>query len=157
MAEPTFRPSRDSETRTTAQRKQAWTPPQLLPEPNPIPGIRFKYIRISSMGIADPTNVSAKLREGWEPVKASDHPEIMHLADNNPNSRFKDGIEIGGLLLCKAPEEMVMQRREYYANMNQAQMEGVDNSFLREKDGRSNMALFSDKKSTVSFGRGGKS
>jgi hypothetical protein len=149
--------SRELENRESTQRKKAWTPPQLLPEPTPVPGWKFKYVRISSMGQADPTNTSAKFREGWEPVKASDHPEIMHLADNNPNSRFKDGIEIGGLLLCKAPEEMVQQRREYYEAMNKSQMESVDNNFMREKDGRANMQMFSDKKSQVSFGRGNRS
>jgi hypothetical protein len=52
------------------------------------------------MGTADPSNTSAKFREGWEPVKAEDHPELMHHAD--PTSKFKGNIEIGGLLLCKA-------------------------------------------------------
>ena len=151
------RTARELDTRDSSARKKAWTPPQLLPEPKPVPGWKFKYVRIATMGQADPTNTSAKFREGWEPVKATDHPEIMHLADNNPNSRFKDGIEIGGLLLCKAPEEMVQQRNAYYENMNKAQMEGVDNNFMREKDGRSNMQMFTDKKSTVSFGRGNKS
>jgi len=67
------------------------------------------------------------------------------LADENPNSRFKDCVEIGGLLLCKMPEERVKQRRAYYDNMNKAQMDGVDNSFLRERDGRSNMDMFTEK------------
>jgi hypothetical protein len=148
------RTAREVENRDTTKRKAAWTPPQLLPEPNPIPGWKFKYVRIAVMGQNDPTNTSAKFREGWEPVKAADHPEIMHMADRNSNSAFKDNIEIGGLLLCKAPEEMVRQRSEHFAKMNQAQMDGVDNSFLRQKDDRANMALFSEKKSTVSFGRG---
>jgi len=104
------------------------------------------------MGQADPTNTSAKLREGWEPVKAEDHPELMYQAD--PNSRFKGNIEIGGLLLCKAPTEVMQQRDEYYRQQAQNQMESVDNSFMREKDGRSNMALFNDKKSSTSFGKG---
>jgi len=146
--------ARELENRNATAREESWAPPQLLPEPNPVPGWKFKYIRISYMGANDPTNVSARFREGWEPVKASDVPEIMHLADENPNSRFKDCVEIGGLLLCKMPEERVKQRRAYYDNMNKAQMEGVDNSFLRERDGRSNMDMFTDKKSTVSFGRG---
>lgn len=144
------------ETRENSQREKNWTPPQLLPDPNPVPGWKFKYVRVSVMGQSDPTNVSASLREGWEPVKASSVPEIMHFAENNPNSRFKDCVEIGGLLLCKAPEKMVRQRSEYYQNMNRAQMDGVDNNFLREKDARSNMDLFSEKKTKVTFGRGNK-
>jgi hypothetical protein len=96
--------------------------------------------------------MSAKLREGWEPCKAEDHPELMYQAD--PNSRYKGNIEIGGLLLCKAPVEMVEQRDEYYRKQTQNQMESVDNSYMRERDGRSNMSLFNDKKSSVSFGKG---
>ena len=104
------------------------------------------------MGQADPTNTSAKMREGWEPCKAEDHPELMYQAD--PNSRFKGNIEIGGLLLCKAPREMVEQRDAYYRTKTAQQMESVDNGYMREKDGRSNMSLFNDKKSSVSFGKG---
>ena len=149
--------TREVETRESAQRAKAWAPPTTLPEPVPQPGWAYKYIRISSYGQSDPTNTSARFREGWEPVKASDHPEIKYFADNNPNSRFKDGIEIGGLLLCKAPEEMVTQRREYYEKMNQSQMEAVDQNFMRQRDEKTNMSLFSEKKSTTTFGRGNKS
>ena len=142
--------TRELENRDSSKRQQAWTPPQLLPTPNPVPGWAFKYVRTSLMGTADPTNTSAKFREGWEPCKAEDHPELMHLVDQN--SRFKGNIEIGGLLLCKAPEEMVKQRRDYYARQNQAQMDAVDNNFMRSNDER--MPLFSEKRSTTSFGRG---
>ncbi len=146
------RSSRESENRENLVRKKAWAPPETLPPPAPQDGWSFRWIRTSMMGQADPTNTSAKLREGWEPCKAEDHPELMYQAD--PNSRFKGNIEIGGLLLCKAPTEMMQQRDEYYRQQAQNQMESVDNSFMREKDGRSNMSLFNDKKSSVSFGKG---
>ena len=148
------RQSRELDNRKSTAREESWTPPQTLPEPNPVAGWKFKYIRVSYMGANDATNVSTRFREGWEPVKASEVPEIMYMKDNNPNSQFKDNVEIGGLLLCKMPEERVNARRKYYENMNKAQMEGVDNSFMRERDGRSNMEVFSDKKSTTTFGRG---
>jgi hypothetical protein len=144
------RTARELESRETTQRKAAWTPPETLPSPKPQPGWVFRWIRTSMMGQADPTNTSAKFREGWVPVKATDHPELMLNAD--PNSRFKDNIEIGGLLLCKAPEEMVQQRREYYARQNQSQMEAVDNNFMKSNDER--MPLFSEKRTTTSFGKG---
>jgi hypothetical protein len=96
--------------------------------------------------------MSAKLREGWEPVRAEDHPELMYQVD--PNSRFSGNVEIGGLLLCKAPSNVMQQRDEYYRQQSQNQMESVDNSYMRERDGRSNMSLFNDKKSSVSFGKG---
>ena len=142
--------ARELENRESSQRKQAWTPPQTLPSPKPQPGWVFRYIRTSIMGTADPSNTSAKLREGWEPVKAEDHPELMHMAD--PNSRFKGNIEIGGLRLCKAPEEMMKQRENYYAQAAQAQVNSVDNSFMRLSDER--MPLFNERRSTTSFGKG---
>ena len=142
--------ARDLENRESAQRKQAWTPPQTLPSPKPQPGWVFRYIRTSIMGTADPSNTSAKFREGWEPVKAEAHPELMHMSD--PNSRFKGNIEIGGLLLCKAPEELMKQREEYYAKQTQAQVNSVDNSFMRLNDER--MPLFNERRSTTSFGKG---
>ena len=142
--------ARELENRESSQRKQAWTPPQTLPSPKPQPGWVFRYIRTSIMGQADPSNTSAKFREGWEPVKAEDHPELMHMAD--PNSRFKGNIEIGGLLLCKAPEETMLQRDKYYANAAQAQVNSVDNSFMRLNDER--MPLFNERRSTTSFGKG---
>lgn len=142
--------TRELENRDATKRNQTWTPPQLLPTPNPLPGWVFRWIRTSVMGQNDPTNASAKFREGWEPVKADDHPELMHMADQN--SRFKGNIEVGGLLLCKAPAEMMKQRDEYYARQAQAQMDAVDNNFMRTEDSR--MPLFNERKSTTSFGRG---
>jgi len=140
------RTSRELENREKSQRKQSWAPPTTLPEPSPQPGWTFRWIRTSLMGQADPTNSSAKFREGWEPVKAADHPELGMQAGPNGN------IENGGLLLCKAPTELMEQRRSHYATQSQSQMEAVDNNFMRQNDER--MPLFSEKRSTSSFGRG---
>jgi hypothetical protein len=139
---------RDIETRQQAERPKAWTPPELLPEPDKQAGYAYRWVRVSMLGVADPRNLSSKLREGWEPVRAEEQPKFSLLVD--PDSRFKDNIEIGGLLLCKAPQEFVDQRMQYEANQTQQQAEAVDNSFLRQNDSR--MPLFSEKKSTVSFG-----
>lgn len=141
---------RELENRESTARRKAWTPPQTLPSPNPEKGWVFRWVRTSMMGQSDPTNSSAKFREGWEPVKAENHPELMYQAD--PNTRFKGNVEIGGLLLCKAPEEMAQQRDAYYRNVTQSQMEAVDNNFMRTSDER--MPLFSERKSAVSFGKG---
>ena len=142
--------AREVENRESTQRTKTWTPPQTLPEPKPQPGWVFRYIRTSIMGVADPSNTSAKFREGWEPVKAEDHPELMHMTD--PSSKFKGNVEIGGLLLCKAPAELMQQRDDYYAQQAKAQLQSVDNNFMRLNDER--MPLFSEKKTTVSFGKG---
>jgi hypothetical protein len=90
------------------------------------------------------------MREGWEPVGIQEQPQYQYFLD--PSSRFKDNIEIGGLLLCKAPKEMMDQRKAYFAKKNQDQMDSVDNNFMRENDQR--MPLFKEKRSTTSFGRG---
>lgn len=141
---------RDTNTREASARPKSWQPPSLLPDVNKEPGYGYRYVRVSTMGQPDVNNVSSKLREGWEPVKASDHPEAFTMAD--PNSRFKDAIETGGLVLCKTPVEFVEQRTSYYSNQTEAQVQSVDSNFMRESDPR--MPLFKDKKSTVTFGKG---
>ena len=142
--------ARELENRESAQRKMVWSPPQTLPEPEPQEGWVFRWIRTSIMGQADPSNTSAKFREGWEPVKAEDQPKLMMQAD--PNSRFKGNIEIGGLLLCKAPAELMRQRDAYYANQAKSQMQSVDNNFMKLNDDR--MPLFNERRSSTSFGKG---
>jgi hypothetical protein len=146
------RTPRELENRDLGKRKQAWTPPQTLPSPKPQAGWAFRWIRTSLMGQVDPTNASAKFREGWVPVKAEDHPEIMMIHD--PNSRFPGSVEIGGLVLCKAPMEMVEARKEWVDAQTRAQTEAVDNNFMKANDAR--MPLFAEKRSAVSFGRGTK-
>jgi hypothetical protein len=138
------------ETRADAERPKVWQPASTLPEPDKQPGYAYRWIRVASMGQNDPRNISSKLREGWEPVSIKEQPQFQMLVD--PDSRFKDNIEVAGLLLCKAPEELMRQRKEYFASKNQSQMESVDNNFMRENDAR--MPLFREKRSTTSFGKG---
>jgi len=145
----TKRIDREVETRDKSERPQQWAPAELLPEPVKIPGYKYHWVRISTLGAADPRNLSAKLREKWEPVPMEEQPEMQLLID--PNSRFKDNIEIGGLLLCKTPEEFVQQRNNFYAKQTDAQAEAVDNNLMRQSDAR--MPLFSERKSSSSFGK----
>ena len=144
------RSTRANASRETEERPKQWTPPELLPDINKEEGKSYRFVRVSSMGNTDPQNVSAKFREGWEPVKASDHPEAFTMPD--PNSQFKDSIEIGGLLLCKTNEELTQQRDEYIANRTQQSTESVDNNYMREDDPR--MPLFKNKSTKVTFGSG---
>ena len=143
--------SRDLETRAVQERPKQWTPPELLPEPDKQPGFAYRWIRVSTLNSADPRNLSAKLREGWEPVKLEEQPKFQLLID--PNSRFKDNIEVGGLLLCKTPQELVDQRNDYYQKQSEGQIESVDNNLMRQNDPR--MPLFNERKSSTSFGKGG--
>lgn len=143
--------TRELESREVSKRPTAWKPPELLPAPNPVPGWGFRYIRVSTLNSADPINISLKRREGWEPCKASEHPELQMYLD--PSQSNNDTIVIGGLMLCKAPMEMLQQRDEYYRKQAEGQMEAVDNNLMRQNDAR--MPLFSERKSSVSrFGNG---
>ena len=139
---------RELQTRELSERPKQWRPPELLPEPDKQAGFAYRWIRVSMLNQADPRNTSAKLREGWEPVTIEEQPKFKLLAD--PNSRFKDNIEIGGLLLCKIPEEFVAQRMEYENNQTAQQAEAVDNNLMRQSDAR--MPIFKEGKSTTSKG-----
>ena len=144
------RKPRELEDRLMVERPKQWMPAELLPEPDKEPGYRYRWIRVSTMNNADPRNLSAKLREGWEPVAIEEQPKFRLLAD--PDSRFKDNIEVGGLLLCKTPTEFVQQRNDHFAKVTQSQTDAVDNSFMRQSDAR--MPLFQERKSSSSFGKG---
>lgn len=145
------RNSRDIEKRETTERVKSWAPPTLLPTPDPQDGYAFRWIRISILNQPDPTNLSSKLREGWEPVRLADHPELK-LYSTDTSERYKDNVVVGGLMLCKTPQELVDQRNAYYQQQTDNQTSSVDNNFMRESDPR--MPLFRDRKSSVSFGKG---
>lgn len=149
MADP--RLPRELENRTKFERPKKWMPPQLLPNPNAEAGYSFRWVRVSNLGVDDPMNISSKLREGWEPVKASEHPEIQLMNTGSPG-RYPDSIEIGGLMLCKTPTEFTEQRDAYYRAQADGQMQSVDNNFMRDNDPR--MPLFKERSTKVQFGRG---
>jgi hypothetical protein len=145
------RTPRDLESRAKTTRA-VYVPPTSLPDPTPEPGVVFRWIATHVLGQADPTNVSRKMREGWEPVKAVDHPELQLFGNAATGN-----VEIGGLMLCKMSKEMADARDEYYNNQAQNQMDSVDNHFMRNNDPR--MPLFSDRKSSTTrggFGSGSK-
>jgi hypothetical protein len=143
--------TRELDKRTAVERPTHWAPPELLPEPDKQAGYAYRWIRVASLNQADPRNLSAKLREGWEPVRIEEQPKFQMLVD--PNSRYKDNIEIGGLLLCKTPVEFVEQRNKYYSGQASAQMDAVENALMRQSDPR--MPLFNEGKvETSRFGKG---
>lgn len=127
-----------------------WIPASSLPDPAPQDGWVFRWVRVSILGQPDNTHVSQMFREGWEAVKAEDHPELKLQSD--VGSRFENNIEVGGLLLCKAPAETMEARSKHFQKVADDQMESVDNNFLRENDPR--MPLLNPERSTrTTFGR----
>ena len=142
--------TREVDNREKSARPKQWKRADVLPEVDPMPGYKPRWVRVSSLGKADPKNISAKLREGWEPVRIEEQPNLKFMRDEN--SRFKDNIEIDGLLLCKIPEEFVEQRKAFFNKVTKDNMDAVDSSFMRESDAR--MPLFAEKRTKVSFGKG---
>lgn len=150
MTTPNNKILRELDTRAVTERPKQWQQPELLPEPVRQEGYAYRWIRVATLNAADPRNLSAKLREGWEAVKVEEQPQLAMLVD--PESRFKDNIEVGGLLLCKTPKEFVEQRNTHFDNLSKSQTESVDNNIMRQSDAR--MPMFSERKSTTSFGKG---
>jgi hypothetical protein len=141
------RTPRDLVTREKTARA-VYAPPTALPDPTPEPGWKFRWIATAVNGQNYAQNVAMRMREGWVPVKAEDHPELMLPANAAGN------VEIGGLMLCKQPAEGVEARNTYYATQAEKQEQSVDNTLMRQSDAR--MPLFNERKSTTTFGTGNK-
>ena len=138
--------SRESELRDTSS---SWKPAPLLPQPNPRDGLEHRYVRASMRGESDNINVSQALRDGWEPVLASEYPELMIVSDRD--SQYPDNVLIGGLLLCARPTEIGDKFKELANRESEGQMEALDRNYFREQDPRMPM-LPSERKTRVTFG-----
>ena len=109
------------------------------------------------MGQEDTGNVSKKLREGWEFVRAE---EIKNtLGDHDypviQKGQYQGLIGVGGLVLARIPEEIVEQRKKYFHNKTADQVNAVDQDILREH--RPEMPVHINRQSRVTFGGGRKS
>ncbi len=150
--------NRNSRTSTVREtRKKQWMPPSSLDAPPAPKGFKHRWIRTETMGQEDTGNVSKKLREGWEFVRAE---EIKSQIGQHDYPVISDGkyqglIGVGGLVLARIPEEIVEQRKNYYQNKTKNQQEAVDNDILREQ--RPEMPINIDRQSRVTFGGGRKS
>jgi hypothetical protein len=141
------RTPRSAETRVA---KRRWKPASVLPDPIPKSGYGYRWVSTHLMGEAQPTNISQKLREGYEPVNVKDHPEFASEANE------KGEVKIGGLMLCKMPSEMLEERKAFYEAQANSQISAVNSKFLGQSDPR--MPVFTDNKSSStrgnSFGNG---
>tara|TARA_Y100001938_G_C8079942_1_gene428431 strand:- start:359 stop:826 length:468 start_codon:yes stop_codon:yes gene_type:complete len=150
MKEKIDRTSRESQERK--ERTKSWTPPSSLDAPPAPKGFKHRWIRTETIGFMDTGNVSKKLREGWEFVRAEevknqigehDYPVVQ-------SGQYQGLIGVGGLVLARIPEEVVEQRRKYFQNVTADQVKSVDNDILREQ--RPEMPVNIDRQSRVSFG-----
>ena len=144
------RTPREMQTREKTERKKSWTRPSALPTPEPREGLHYRWIRTSMLGQTDNPNVSRRFREGYQPVKAADHPEMQLLSD--VDSRFPDNIEVGGLMLCAIDKDIAEDRSEQQLDVARQQMDAVDNNYMRQSDPRMPV-LRSERSTRTSFGK----
>jgi hypothetical protein len=147
------RSPRALDSRDADQRIASWENPTNLPDPEPQEGWSFRWIRTATLGETDNANVSRRFREGWEPSRLEDHPELQNqMMDHNSEWAKKGNIEIGGQLLCKMPSELAEARNEHFSGIAKTQMESVDNVFLKDNDSRMPKQVF-ERKSRTTFGK----
>ena len=140
---------RASQTRSKSERPKVWVPPSSLDAPPAPEGFRYRWIRAETVGFHDTKNISGRLREGYELVRAeevknsSDYPVLEE-------GRYKGVIGVGGLLLAKVPEEIAKQREDYMRQQHEARSEAVEHDLLKEQDKR--MPINIERQSRVTFG-----
>jgi hypothetical protein len=141
-------PSRESENRSKRERPKVWTPPSQLDAPPAPNGFKHRWIRAEAVGQMDQKNVSAKLREGWEFVRADEYPEMEWPAIDS--GRYEGVIAVGGLMLARIPNEIVAQRKAYFEQLTQDKDEAVANDPM--KDQHPSMPISKERSSRVTFG-----
>ena len=141
-------PSRESENRSKRERPKVWTPPSQLDAPPAPNGFKHRWIRAEAVGQMDQKNVSAKLREGWEFVRADEYPEMEWPAIDS--GRYEGVIAVGGLMLARIPDEIVAQRKAYFEQLTQDKDEAVANDPM--KDQHPSIPISKERSSRVTFG-----
>ena len=145
-------PPRESETRAKTERRKPWAPPSQLDAPPAPKGFKHRWIRAESVGQMDQKNVSARLREGWEFVRADEYSDMEWPSIDT--GRYSGVIAVGGLMLARIPLEIVKERSQYFAQVAQDKDEAVANDPL--KDQHPSMPVSNERSTRVTFGGGKK-
>jgi len=148
------RTSRASQTREkVSAKKKVWTPPSSLDAPPAPTGFRHRWVRAETLGFNDTKNVSGRIRQGYELVRADEYPEADYPIVED--GKYAGVIGVGGLVLTRVPEEIAKQRQEYYAKQGIEQVEALDNDLMKEQ--HQSMPINIDRQSRVTFGGSKKS
>jgi hypothetical protein len=147
------RASRASQTREKQSKPKVWTPPSSLDAPPAPTGFQHRWVRIESMGFQDTKNVSARLRSGYELVRADEYPDSEYPVYEE--GKYAGVIGQGGLVLTRVPEEIAKSRAQYYANQGIEQDEAIQNDLLKEQ--HPSMPINQDRQTRVTFGGSKKS
>ena len=145
-------PSRESETRSKTERRKPWAPPSQLDAPPAPNGFKHRWIRAETVGQMDQKNVSARLREGWDFVRADEYPNVQWPAIDS--GRYEGVIAVGGLMLARIPNEIVEERSKYFAQVTQDKDDAIANDPM--KDQHPSMPISNERSSRVTFGGGKK-
>ena len=142
------RTSRASQTRVKEERKKVWTPPSSLDAPPAPDGFRHRWLRAESMGFDDSSNMSAKIRSGFELVRADQYPETDYTTIQT--GKYKGVFGVCGLLLARIPEEIAKSRQEYFAKQTQDKNDAISNDLMKEQ--HPSMPINNDRQTRVTFG-----
>ena len=148
MENETIKTSRASQTRDKVKKPTTWTPPSSLDAPPAPEGYRHRWIRVEVLGFDDTKNVSGKLREGWELVRADEYPEQDF--PSMTTGKYSGVIGVGGLVLARIPEEIAQQREAYYKDQTKQRDEAVNNDVLKEQ--HTSMPINNERQTRVTFG-----
>ena len=141
-------PSRESETRENASRRKPWAPPSQLDAPPAPAGFKHRWIRAETIGQPDQKNVSARLREGWEFVRADEYPDMEWPTIDS--GKWNGVIAVGGLMLARIPEETIAERNSYFSQLTKDKDDAIANDPL--KDQHPSMPVSNESRTRVSFG-----
>ena len=142
------RTSRASQTRVKEDRKKVWSPPSSLDAPPAPSGFKHRWLRAESMGFDDSSNMSAKLRSGYELVRADQYPDTDY--PSVQTGKYQGVIGVGGLLLAKIPDEIVESRKDYFAKQVEDKNNAIDNDLMKEQ--HPSMPINNDRQTRVTFG-----
>ena len=141
--------SRANQSRSKSERPKVWVPPSSLDAPPAPDGFRYRWIRAESVGFQDTKNITGRIREGYELVRAE---EIINASDYPivEEGRYKGVVGVGGLLLAKVPNEIAKQRQDYMSQKHEDRSEAVEHDLMKEQDKR--MPINIERQSRVTFG-----
>ena len=149
MEKDNAKTSRASQDRSKTERPKVWVPPSSLDAPPAPDGFRYRWIRAEVVGFQDTKNITGRLREGYELVRAdevenaSDYPVL-------DDGKYKGVIGVGGLLLAKVPIEIAQQRQDHMTRRHKDRSDAVENDLMKEQDKR--MPINVERQSRVTFG-----
>ena len=121
---------RAAQSREQTTRRKPWAPPSSLDAPPAPDGYKHRWIRAETLGQEDNKNLSARLREGFELVRADAHSDSYPTIQEG---KYKGVIGVGGLILAKIPEEIVAERKAYFEQQTRDKESALENDLLREQ------------------------